>query len=50
MLGGLTSEQINFGDTSSGAADDLQKVYKLARTMVAEYGMGTKTYNVTLDE
>jgi len=35
---------------SSGGSDDLQKVYQVARRMVAEYGMGVSTYNLTLDE
>ena len=48
LLGGMTSEELNFGNTSSGASDDLQKVYQVARKMVAEYGMGRTTYNVTL--
>jgi ATP-dependent Zn protease len=35
---------------SSGGSDDLQRVYQLARRMIAEYGMGRRTYNVTVDE
>jgi len=35
---------------SSGASDDLQKVYQLTRRMVTQFGMGSQTYNVTLDE
>lgn len=35
---------------SSGGSDDLQKVYRLARGMVTQYGMGETTYNMTLDE
>lgn len=38
------------GSCSSGASDDLQKVYSVARRMVASYGMGREIYNVTLDE
>jgi ATP-dependent Zn protease len=49
MLGGTTSEQLFFGDMSSGASDDLQKVYQLTRRMVTQYGMGSQTYNITLD-
>ena len=50
MLGGTTSEQVFLGNMSSGNSDDLQKVYSLARRMVAQFGMGAKTYNLTLDE
>jgi ATP-dependent Zn protease len=49
MMGGLTSEEIHFGELSSGSSDDLQKVYRLTRQMVASYGMGKSTYNITLD-
>lgn len=50
MLGGTTSEQIFLGGMSSGNSDDLQKVYSIARKMVTQFGMGSKTYNLTLDE
>lgn len=41
---------MNFEQVSSGASDDLQRVYQLSRRMVAQFGMGKDTYNVTLDE
>lgn len=50
MMGGFTSEEFFMGSCSSGASDDLQKVYSVARRMVASYGMGREIYNVTLDE
>lgn len=50
LLGGITSEELQFGDISSGGSDDLQKVYGVARRMVADYGMGRETYNVTVGE
>ena len=50
MLGGTASEQIFLGGMSSGNSDDLQKVYKTARGMVTQFGMGVQTYNMTLDE
>lgn len=34
MLAGLSSEEMNIGDVSSGGSDDLQKVYQLARRMI----------------
>jgi AFG3 family protein len=49
MMGGFTSEEYFMGSSSSGASDDLQKVYSVARKMVASYGMGREIYNVTLD-
>ena len=50
MLGGTISEEMHFDSISSGASDDLQKVYDLSRRMVTQFGMGRRTYNVTLDE
>ncbi len=50
MLGGTTSEQVFLGNMSSGNSDDLQKVYSLARRMITQFGMGARTYNVTIDE
>lgn len=50
MLGGIISEEIFYGNMSSGGSDDLQKVYGLTRKMIAEFGMGKSTYNITMDE
>ena len=41
---------MHFDNISSGASDDLQKVYDLSRRMVTQFGMGRHTYNVTIDE
>src|SRR4051795_2478157 len=41
-LGGRVAEHIVFHDVTTGAANDLEKVYELSRRMVAEYGMGTQ--------
>ena len=40
-LGGRVAESIVFGTITTGAANDLEKVYSVSRTMVTEYGMGT---------
>src|SRR3954451_14699158 len=40
-LGGRMAEHIVFGDVTTGASNDLAKVYEISRKMVAEYGMGT---------
>jgi cell division protease FtsH len=42
LLGGRVAESIVFGAITTGAADDLKKVYEISRTMVSEYGMGTQ--------
>ncbi len=39
LLGGRASEEVVFGHISTGAADDLQKVTDVARSMVTRYGM-----------
>jgi cell division protease FtsH len=41
LLAGRVSEQIAFGRVTTGAADDLERVTSIARSMVFEYGMGT---------
>jgi cell division protease FtsH len=42
MLGGRAAEDIVFGDFTTGAANDLERVTKLAHAMVCEYGMSEK--------
>ena len=39
LLGGRASEEIIFGDISTGAHNDLSKATDIARSMVKEYGM-----------
>ena len=39
LLGGRAAEDIIFGDISTGASNDLERVTAIARAMVAEYGM-----------
>jgi cell division protease FtsH len=46
-LGGRAAEEITFGDVSSGALDDLEKVTKEAYMMVAYYGFNNKIGNVS---
>src|SRR5918992_1488618 len=41
LLAGRVSEQITFVKVMTGAADDLQRVTSIARSMVYEYAMGT---------
>jgi cell division protease FtsH len=42
LLGGRVTEQIVFGQITTGAADDLKKVHEISRSMVTQYGMGTE--------
>ncbi|MGL4949828.1 MAG: ATP-dependent metallopeptidase FtsH/Yme1/Tma family protein, partial [Anaeroplasmataceae bacterium] len=39
LLGGRVAEDIMFGEVSTGASNDFQRATKIARAMVAEYGM-----------
>ena len=40
-LGGRTSEEIFFGDVSTGAQNDIEVATRIARMMVTEYGMSS---------
>jgi cell division protease FtsH len=42
MLGGHVAEEIVFGDTTTGASNDIEKATNLARAMVTQYGMSEK--------
>ncbi len=42
VLGGRAAEQLVFDEISTGASDDLEKVTKLARSMVMRYGMSDR--------
>lgn len=46
-LGGRAAEEVVFGEVSSGALDDLEKVTKEAYAMVAYYGFDEKIGNVS---
>ncbi len=39
MLGGRAAEELVFHDPTTGAANDIEKATKVARAMVADYGM-----------
>ncbi|MBO6755117.1 MAG: ATP-dependent zinc metalloprotease FtsH [Roseibium sp.] len=49
LMGGRAAEEIMFGEVSTGASDDLQKVTEIAREMVTRYGMddglGNRVYS-----
>ncbi len=42
MLGGNAAEKLIFGDTTTGASNDIEKATNLARRMVTEFGMSEK--------
>ena len=41
LLGGRVSEEVVFGEISTGAHNDFSKATKIARSMVTEYGMSS---------
>jgi cell division protease FtsH len=49
-LGGRVAEEIVFGDVTTGASNDLEKVSKLARSIVTVYGMSDKLGALTYGE
>lgn len=47
LLGGYTSEELTFGDTTTGPSNDLERATHIARGMVTRYGMsplGPRTF------
>jgi len=49
-LGGRVAEELVFGDVTTGASSDLDKVTKMARAMVTQYGMSEKLGPITFGE
>jgi cell division protease FtsH len=39
LLGGNVAERLVFGDTTTGASNDIEKATEIARAMVCQYGM-----------
>jgi cell division protease FtsH len=50
LLGGRVSEELVFGDVSTGAHDDLRKVSDMARAMVTTYGMSDEVGLLTYEQ
>jgi cell division protease FtsH len=50
LLGGRAAEDVVFGHTSTGAADDLAKVTGIARSMVMRYAMVASLGHVSYEE
>ncbi|MFN2202762.1 MAG: ATP-dependent zinc metalloprotease FtsH [Caldilineaceae bacterium] len=42
LLGGRVAEEIRFGDITTGASNDLERVSKMTRAMVTQWGMSDK--------
>lgn len=47
LLGGRASEEIVFGEVSTGALNDLERTTKMAYSMVAYYGLNDKIGNIS---
>jgi cell division protease FtsH len=50
LLGGRASEEVFFGDVSTGAQNDLEKATEIARRMVTLYGMSERIGLVSLEK
>ena len=50
LLGGRVAEEMMFGDVTTGSQNDLERVTKIARQMVCEYGMSEKLGPLTLGQ
>ena len=48
LLGGRASEQVFFGEISTGASNDIARATDIARKMISDYGMSEKFTNVVL--
>jgi len=50
LLGGRVAEEIIFKDVTTGASNDIERVTKLARKMVTEWGMSDAIGTLTIGE
>ncbi len=50
LLGGRAAEELVFGEISTGAVNDLEKVAQIARNMITVYGMSDKLPNLSLSQ
>jgi cell division protease FtsH len=48
LLGGRAAEEIVFGEVSTGASNDLEKIAKITRNMITVYGMSEQAPNISL--
>jgi cell division protease FtsH len=49
LLAGRTAEEVEFGEMSTGASNDIEEATKLARSMVTQYGMSDKFGMMSLE-
>ena len=50
LFGGRAAEQIIFGRVSTGAQNDLERITKMAYSMITIYGMGEKVGNISFHD
>src|SRR5438105_3026242 len=50
IMGGRASEEIVFGDVTSGAENDIQRATQMARRMVTQWGMSDKLGTVAMGQ
>jgi AFG3 family protein len=50
LLAGRASEQIHFGEVTTGAADDLKKVTEMVKEMVMTYGMNSNVGQMVFEQ
>lgn len=50
LLGGRAAEDIEFGDVSTGASNDLSRATDIVRRMITDYGMSDRFRNVALSQ
>jgi cell division protease FtsH len=48
LLGGRVAEELVYGQTTTGASNDLERVTRISRAMVCEYGMSEKLGTLAL--
>jgi cell division protease FtsH len=48
LLGGRASEELSFGNISTGASNDITRATDIARKMITDYGMSERFRNVAL--
>jgi cell division protease FtsH len=49
LLAGRAAEEVEFGEMSTGASNDIERATKLARSMVTQYGMSDKFGMMSLE-
>ncbi|MDO8748342.1 MAG: ATP-dependent zinc metalloprotease FtsH [Candidatus Omnitrophota bacterium] len=48
LLGGRVSEELSFGDVTTGAGSDLENATHIAKKMICSFGMSERLGNITL--